>query len=470
MTRLQILLALFCTLFPSATAAADPNVVLIFVDDMGYADLGSFGATGYETPQLDRMAAEGVRFTSFYVSQPVCSASRASLMTGAYANRIGIHGALGPNDTHGIHDDELTLAELFKSEGYATAIYGKWHLGHRAAFLPTRHGFDEFYGIPYSNDMWPHHPENPEAWGDLPTIEGEEVVGFNTDQRRFTTDFTNRAVAFIERHAAEGTPFFVYLAHPMPHVPLAVSQERQGLSGAGLYGDVVREIDWSVGRVLEAVREAGIDGETLVIFTSDNGPWLSYDNHAGSAEPLREGKGTVFEGGVRVPFIARWPEVIPKGQEVTTPAMTIDLLPTIAELLGADLPDHPIDGRSIRALLTGEGMESPQQAYYFYYGRNELQAMRAGRWKLHFPHSYRSMEGQEAGQDGRPGTYNYGVEIGVALYDLERDVSESRNVADLYPHVVYTLSRMADAMRAELGDALTEMEGTARRPPGRLTD
>jgi len=445
-----------------------PNVVIIFVDDLGYADIGSYGATAYETPNLDQMAAEGTRFTDFYVSQPVCSASRASLLTGSYANRIGIHGALGPGATHGIHDDEVTLAELFKSKGYATAAFGKWHLGHRPQFLPTRHGFDEFYGIPYSNDMWPNHPENPEAWGDLPTFEGEEIVGYNTDQSRFTTDFTTRAVEFIRARAENDTPFFLYLAHPMPHVPLFVSDERAGEGGAGLFSDVIAEIDWSVGQVLRALKDAGVDQNTLVMFASDNGPWLSYGNHAGSAEPLREGKGTAWDGGVRVPFIVRWPGVVPDGGEVNTPAMTIDVFPTLAQVLGADLPDQTIDGKSIWGLMSGETTTSPQEAYYFYYRRNELHAIRSGKWKLQFPHTYRSMIGREPGRDGIPGKYDNAREIGLALYDLEADVSESRDVSEQFPEVVERLSRLADQKRAELGDALTGVEGSGLREPGRI--
>ena len=456
---------------PATTSSTPPpNVVVVFVDDMGYADLGVYGATAYETPHLDQMAAEGVRFTSFYVSQPVCSASRSSLLTGNYANRIGIHGALGPSNNHGISDNEVTLAELFQSKGYATAMFGKWHLGHHPQFLPTRHGFDEYYGIPYSNDMWPFHPENPEAWVDLPTFDMEEVVGYNTDQTRFTTDFTTRSVDFIERSTAAGEPFFLYLAHPMPHVPLFVSEERAGHSGAGLYGDVIKEIDWSVGQVLKAIERAGVDDNTLVLFASDNGPWLSYGNHAGSAEPLREGKGTVFEGGVRVPFIARWSGVLNPGRVVDTPAMTIDVFPTLAGLIDADLPTQTIDGKNIWPLLTGASDESPQEAYYFYYNQNELHAMRSGRWKLHFPHGYRSMIGQELGKDGIPGKYDYSVKTGLELYDLEADISESTDVAGENPDVVERLTAMADAMRQELGDRLTETEGSGNRDPGRLSE
>ena len=461
----------FCAASCKATTEEEHaayNIIFFLVDDMGYADIGSFGATDYETPHLDQMAQEGVRFTDFYVSQPVCSASRASLLTGTYSNRIGIHGALGPSNTHGIHDDEVTLAELFKSKGYATAMYGKWHLGHHPQFLPTRHGFDDYYGIPYSNDMWPFHPESPDNWPDLPTIEMEEIIGYNTDQTRFTTDFTNRSVAFMEKAVADNEPFFLYLAHPMPHVPLFVSEEREGDSGAGLFGDVIKEIDWSAGQIIEAAKRLGIDDNTLVIFTSDNGPWLSYGNHAGSALPLREGKGTTWDGGVRVPFIARWPGQIPEGLEVNTPAMTIDIFPTLAGLIDAPLPDHTIDGKPIWSLFTGESTVSPQEAYYFYYRQNELHSMRSGKWKLHFPHSYRTMEGRALGEDGIPGKYNYDAQTGLELYDLEADISEQHNVADDFPEVVTRLSAMADAKRADLGDKLSDVEATGAREPGRV--
>ena len=444
--------------------------MIVFVDDMGYADIGSFGATAYETPHLDEMAREGVRFTDFYVSQAVCSASRAALLTGTYSNRIGIHGALGPQSTHGLHDDELTLSELFQSQGYRTALYGKWHLGHQPAFLPTRHGFDDFYGIPYSNDMWPFHPENPEAWGDLPTLEGESVVGVNTDQTRFTTDFTERSIAFIEQSVEASEPFFLYLAHPMPHVPLFVSDERAGKSGAGLYADVIREIDWSMGEIIATLKRVGVDERTLVLFTSDNGPWLSYGNHAGSAGPLREGKGTAFDGGVRVPFLARWPGTIDGGREVSTSAMTIDVFPTLAALLGAELPERPIDGRSIWPLITGDSTTSPHEGYAFYYHENELHAVRSGRWKLQFPHTYRTMDGQEMKGDGIPGKYDHGAEIGLELFDLESDVGESLDVSSEHPEVVERLSALADGYRADLGDALTGVVGSGVREPGRVSE
>ncbi|MFT4605629.1 MAG: arylsulfatase A-like enzyme, partial [Rhodothermales bacterium] len=364
---------------------------------------------------------------------------------------------------------ETTLAEVFKSKGYATAIFGKWHLGHLPEFLPTRHGFDEFAGIPYSNDMWPFHPESPDAWVDLPTFDQEEIVGYNTDQSRFTTDFTNRGVDFINRSAAAGQPFFLYLPHPMPHVPLSVSEERAGDSGAGLFGDVINEIDWSVGQIMTALENAGLSDNTLVIFTSDNGPWLSYGDHAGSALPLREGKGTAWDGGVRVPFIARWPGVLEAGRTVDVPAMTIDVLPAMADLIGAERPSRVIDGASLWPLLSGESQVSPQESYFFWYRTNELHAMRSGQWKLQFPHTYRTMDGRELGSGGIPGKYDYSATVGLELFDMESDMGERTDVSALHPHVVQRMMATADSMRSELGDRLTEVEGRSNREPGRVS-
>ncbi len=443
-----------------------PNVVIVFTDDQGYADVGVFGAEGFETPNLDRMAAEGIRFTDFYVAQAVCTASRAALLTGCYPNRIGLLGALGPASNIGISEDETTMAGMLHEAGYATAVYGKWHLGHRPTFLPTRHGFDEFYGIPYSNDMWPLHPERPDAFPDLPLFENEEIVNAAVtpaDQERFTTEFTERAVDFIRRHAEE--PFFVYLAHPMPHVPLYVSDRFRGASEQGLYGDVIMEIDWSVGEILRTLEELDLAERTLVVFTSDNGPWLSYGNHAGSAGPLREGKGTTWDGGHRVPFLAWWPGAIPAGAVCREPAMTIDLLPTVAGLAGTALPGHPIDGKDIWPLLSGQpDARSPQEAYHFYWGR-ELQAVRAGPWKLHFPHGYRYVA--EDGGDGIPGRYAQ-RQTPLALFDLHNDIGQQINLSEAYPHVVEQLEALADRARQELGDTRTGAEGTGLRPPGRI--
>ena len=438
-----------------AAPPGPPNVVLVFADDLGYGDLGCYGAKGYQTPNLDRLAAEGVRFTDFYVAQAVCSASRAALLTGRYSNRVGILGALGPNAKNGIKASELTLGEVFKSRGYATAIFGKWHLGDHDPFLPPDHGFDEYFGLPYSNDMWPKHPENPRAYPPLPLIEGKRTVAEMPDQRMLTTWYTEHAVSFIDRN--KDNPFFLYVPHSMPHVPLHVSDKFAGKSERGLFGDVIEEIDWSVGQILEALKRNGLEDNTLVIFTADNGPWLSYGDHAGSAGPLREGKATTFEGGVREPAIFRWPGRIPAGAVCREPAMTIDVLPTMAKLVGADLPkDLVLDGRDVWPLITNQpGAKSPHEALYFYWNR-ELQAVRSGKWKLHFPHEYRAeTETTRAASGGKPGQYRQ-QRIELSLYDLENDVGETKNVAAQHPDVVERLTRLADQARRDLGDSLQE--------------
>lgn len=432
-----------------AEAPRPPNVVLIFADDLGYGDVGCYGAKGYATPNIDRLASEGIRFTDFYVAQAVCSASRAALLTGRYPNRVGILGALGPRAQNGIRRDELTLAEVFKSRGYATAIYGKWHLGDHDPFLPTDHGFDDYFGLPYSNDMWPRHPETPGAYPDLPLIDGKRVVDLNPDQRLLTTWYTARATRFIDDNAHH--PFFLYLPHSMPHVPLHVSRKFAGKSARGLFGDVISEIDWSVGQVLGALHRNHLDDNTLVIFTADNGPWLSYGDHAGSTAGLREGKGTTFEGGVREPAVFRLPGRIPAGAVCHEPAMTIDLLPTLARLIDATLPrDLRLDGKDIWPLITAApGAASPHEALYFYWNR-ELQAVRSGRWKLHFPHDYRTMT-ETRGQGGKPGLYRQ-AHIELSLFDLESDPAEATDLSAAHPDVVERLKQLADKARADLGD------------------
>lgn len=454
---------------PQAGAARPrlPNIVIILTDDQGYADVGVFGAKGFTTPNLDRLAREGRRFTNFHVAQPVCSASRAALLTGCYPNRIGIHGALGPSASHGINRSEMTLAELVKQRGYATAIFGKWHLGHHPEFLPTRHGFDEYFGLPYSNDMWPNHPTaKPGTYPPLPLIEGEQVVQLMPDQTQLTTWYTERAVKFIEKN--KDRPFFLYLAHNMPHVPLHVSDKFKGKSQQGLYGDVIMEIDWSVGEILRALKNNRLDDQTFVVFTSDNGPWLSYGNHAGSAYPLREGKLTSWEGGTREPCIMRWPGQIPAGSVSREPLMTIDLFPTIARLIGAQLPQHKIDGLDVWPIIAGgPKAKNPHEAYYFYYENNQLQAVTSGRWKLYLPHTYRTLAGQPGGRDGLPAPYQP-RKIGTELYDLENDVSETTDVAARHPDVVRRLEALAEKAREDLGDSLTNRVGKGIREPGRV--
>jgi arylsulfatase A len=446
----------------SRKANGPPNIVIVLADDLGYSDLGCYGAKDIETPNLDRLAREGVRLTDFYVAQAVCSASRAALLTGCYPNRVGILGALGPSATHGISDQEKTLAELLKPRGYTTAIYGKWHLGHRPRFLPTRHGFDDYFGLPYSNDMGPLHPTA--KFPDLPLIEGDKVVALNPDQTQLTTWYTERAVRFIDK--SKDRPFFLYVPHTMPHVPLHVSEKFKGKSKQGLYGDVVMEIDWSVGEILAALKRNNLDENTLVLFTSDNGPWLSYGDHAGSAGELREGKMTTWEGGVRMPCVVRWPGHVPPGTVCHEPAMTIDLLPTVAKLAGAQLPSHKIDGLDIWPLLSGQpGAKSPHEAFYFYWN-NDLQAVRSGRWKLHFPHSYITLDGKPGGKEGRPVPYAQ-AQTPLALFDLEIDPGEKTDVADKHPDIVHRLEQLAEKARADLGDAASKRTGAGIRPPGR---
>ncbi|MEW4526752.1 sulfatase [Maioricimonas sp. JC845] len=467
-----VLLALLTVLLTRPARAVEantPNVVIIFTDDQGYADVGCFGAEDFETPNLDRMADEGMRFTSFYVAQAVCGASRAALLTGCYPNRIGMLGAPSHRSKHGINATEVLIPEVCKQKGYATAMYGKWHLGHHQPFLPMQHGFDDYFGLPYSNDMWPYHPERPDAYPDLPLFDGNEVANPKVtpeDQVWLTTWYTERAVKFIDEHHQE--PFFLYLAHSMPHVPLFVSDKYAGKSEQGMYGDVISEIDWSVGQVLEALKRNGVDEQTLVIFTSDNGPWLSYGNHAGSAGPLREGKGTTWEGGVREPCIMRWPGHIPAGSTCDELAATIDLLPTIAGLIGAELPDHPIDGKDIWPLMSGRpGAKSPHDVYYYYWG-NHLQAIRSGDWKLHFPHAFRSLTG-DPGRDGKPAGYTQG-KTDLVLFNLREDIGETTDVKDQHPEVVARLKALAEKAREELGDSATKQKGSGFRPPARISD
>jgi arylsulfatase len=450
-----------------------PNIVLVFTDDQGYGDLGVYGATDFATPYLDRLASEGMRFTSFYASQAVCSASRASLLTGCYAERVSIRGALFPWAEVGLNPEEETIAEMLKRQGYATGMFGKWHLGHHEEFLPLQHGFDEYLGLPYSNDMWPVDFDGLPAtegrkleYPPLPLIDGNETVETIDnlgEQAALTTRYAERAVGFIETHRHE--PFFLYLAHSMPHVPLGVSDKYRGHSAQGMYGDVIEEIDWSVGQVLATLDRLGLADETLVIFTSDNGPWLNFGNHAGSAGPLREGKGTAFEGGPRVPAIIRWPGRIEAGSVCAKMASTIDLLPTIASVTGAALPERPIDGVSILPLLLGDESANPRDQFYFYY-EEELRAVREGRWKRVFEHRTRSYEGVEPGQDGYPGEYTFPT-VPAALYDLENDIRETSDVSEAHPQVVRRLDELAELARDVLGDRLTEREGKEVRPPGR---
>jgi len=465
---------------PAAVKPASPNIVLILMDDMGYGDIGRTGANQYATPNLDRLAVQGMQFTWYYCPQAVSSASRAGLLTGCYPNRVGISGALMPWAQNGINPDETTVAEVLKTRGYHTGIIGKWHLGHHREFLPLQHGFDEYFGIPYSNDMWPvdfdgipirlkDTTSTKMKYPVLPLIEGNEKVGEVRDlsgQDKLTTEYTRRAVRFIENHKQE--KFFLYLPHSMVHIPLGVSDKFRGKSRQGLFGDVMMEVDWAVGEILTALETNGLAENTLVIFTSDNGPWLNFGNHAGTTGGLREGKGSSFEGGQRVPCIMRWPGVIPSGTICNKLASAIDILPTLAEITGARLPERKIDGTSILPLMTGVEDSSPRHEFYYYYEQNSLEAVQRDFWKLVLPHKSRTYNGVKPGADGWPGPTGTLTVKSPQLYDLRRDPGEWYDVAEYYPEKVKELHTLAEEARKDLGDALTGAPGKNRRKAGSI--
>ncbi len=462
--------------FP-AEKPQNPNIVLIFMDDMGYGDLSCYGASQYKTPNLDRMAAQGIRFTSFLSAQAVCSASRAGIMTGCYPNRVGISGALMPNATIGLNPSEETIAEVLKKSNYKTGAIGKWHLGYQRQFLPLQQGFDEYLGLPYSNDMWPVNFDgkpaaensNKAKWPVLSLIEGNEKIrDIKTldDQSQLTTIYTERAVRFITEN--KNHPFFLYLAHSMTHVPLAVSVKFKGKSEQGLFGDVMMEIDWSVGQIMKALEKNGLEKNTLVIFTSDNGPWLNFGNHAGSTGGLREGKGNSFEGGQREPCLMKWPGHIAAGTICNKLASTIDILPTLAAITNSPLPGKKIDGVNILPLLLGDEKANPRETFLYYYRKNSLEAVRKGTWKLVFAHPGRTYIGFKPGVDGFPGKTNENFPFEEGLYDLRRDPGERYDVKEYYPEVVAELKKIADEARLDLGDDIQQMPGKNRREPGRI--
>ncbi|MDR1557243.1 MAG: sulfatase [Tannerellaceae bacterium] len=455
---------------PAWAAGGHTNFIVINLDDVGYGDFSCNGAYGYQTPAIDRMAAEGMRFTHFLAVQPISGASRAGLLTGCYPNRIGFSGAPGPGSDYGIHPEEMTLGELLKQKGYRTAAYGKWHLGDARTFLPLQNGFDEYYGLPYSNDMWPFHPQQGESFNfpDLPTLEGNEAIGYNTDQSRFTTDYTMRTLRFIRENREQ--PFFVYLAHTMAHVPLAVSDAFKGKSEQGLFGDVMMELDWSVGEIWKTLRELGLEEQTLIILTSDNGPWANYGNHAGSAGGLREAKATTFDGGNRIPCIMYWKGTIQAGTTCNRLASNIDIFPTLSELSGAPLPARTIDGVSLVPLIQREPQANPRESFVYYYHKNDLEAVTDGLFKLVFPHRYVTYGAYAPGKDGQPGKLENTDLRKAELYDLRRDPGERYDVSTLHPGVVVRLTEIAERMREELGDDLTRRKGSGRREAGRATD
>jgi arylsulfatase A-like enzyme len=429
----------------SPDKAKKPNVVIIFLDDSGYSDYNPFGDEGVPTPNVQTLAEEGCIFTNFHVPQAICSASRSALMTGCNPGRTKVFGAHGPN-ARGLSTEFPTMAEVFKTNGYTTAIFGKWHCGDQPETRPHSRGFDESCGLMYSNDMWKHHPENPDHWSKYPIKFWEngkviiEDVG-KPEQKMLTKWYTEHAVDFINRHKEE--PFFLYVPHSMPHVPLFCSKEFEGKSGKGLYEDVKMELDWSVGEINKALKANGIDDNTIVIFTSDNGPWIAYGNHAGKT-PFREAKATSFEGGTRSACIIKYPGKLKPGSSSNKAFFSIDLLPTLSNLTGTILPEKEIDGKNVWDLISGkENAVNTQKYYAISTGKNFDGVMSGdGKWKLHLPHKYRTLVTE--GGDGLPGKYKT-VDIELSLYDMESDPYESKNVIEDYPEIAKQLMGYANA-------------------------
>jgi arylsulfatase A-like enzyme len=426
-----------------------PNFVLIFLDDSGWADFRPFGSPAYRTPNVERLASEGCRFNNFYVPQAICSASRSALLSGCYPGRTKVVGAHGPG-ARGLDPKYATLGQVMKTAGYATAVFGKWHIGDQPETRPWARGFDESCGLMYSNDMWEYHPQNPDAYRKFPLHfweNGQVKVERMTpkEQPMLTTWYTEHAVDFIRRHKEQ--PFFLYVPHSMPHVPIFASEKFKGKSGAGLYGDVMMEIDWSVGEVLKALKENGLEDNTLVFMSSDNGPWISYGNHAGKT-PFREAKATSFDGGTRSACIVRFPGRVKPGTTSTKAWSTLDMLPTLSHLAGAKLPDNPIDGKDVSDLVLGKpGATNPHEYYAFSTGPNFDAVMTGdGKWKLHLPHPYQTLV--RAGNDGAPGEYRR-TEIGLSLFDMETDPYEKNNVLEQNPEIGRKLQAYAEEHRKQ---------------------
>ncbi len=446
---LACFVALLCCYAIAQAPSRPPNFVLIFLDDAGWADFRPFGQTPYPTPNVQRLADEGCRFDNFYVPQAICSASRAALLTGCYPGRTHVFGAHAPG-ARGLDPSYMTLGQLLQQRGYATAVFGKWHIGDQPETRPPARGFQESCGLMYSNDMWEFHPENPEYWGKFPLqywVNGEVTIERVTPEHQtmLTTWYTERAVDFIHRHHDE--PFFLYVPHSMPHVPLFCSDKFKGKSGSGLYGDVIMELDWSVGEILKALDAANVASNTLVLFTSDNGPWISYGNHAGKT-PFREAKATSFDGGVRSPCIVKFPGRIRPGSRSTRTFCSIDIFPTFANLADAPLPRDPIDGMDVWDWIAAKPDAKNPHDYYAFSTDKTFESVLSGdgRWKLHLPHSYRTLT--EAGLDGKAGKYRL-VNIGLSLFDLIGDPLETRNVIEQFPEVARRLEDQADRHRRE---------------------
>lgn len=454
-----------------------PNIVIINMDDMGYGDTEPYGMTGIATPNFNKMAQEGMRFTNFNAGQAICTASRAALLTGCYPNRIGMSGVLLPGTKHALNPNEATIASLLKKSGYKTANYGKWHLGNEMPYWPTNYGFDEFFGIPYSHDVWPvdydgyslvtDPKDMRSSFPPLPLIDNTTTIDTIQNIKQastLTTLFTEKAVGFIKKNKKQ--PFFLYLTHPLPHAPLAVSDKFKGKSDLGLFGDVIMEIDWSIGEILKTLDNEGLTKNTVIIVTSDNGPWLVFGDNAGSSGGFREGKSTTWEGGTRVPFLIRWPGKIEAGTVNSSLMTNMDLLPTIAAITGCSLPENKIDGLNFLPLLTGKTTKGPRDTFYYYFGvgSNNLEAIRYQHWKLVFPHkgtTYNQTLPGKGGLRGKGAT----AEFPLALYDLSHDPGEARDVQELYPEIVQQIQKIAETAREDLGDDLNNKTGKNVRKP-----
>ncbi len=424
-----------------------PNVVIIFLDDSGWSDFNPFTKNDYPTPNVDQLASEGTSFHQFYVPQAICSASRAALLSGCYPGRTGVTGAHGPH-AWGLDPKYATMGEVLKADGYATAVFGKWHIGDQPETRPWNRGFDESCGLMYSNDMWKYHPVDPVKWGKFPLQFWEnDSVSIpdvdSADQKMLTTWYTEHAVSFINRH--KDKPFFLYVPHNMPHVPIFCSDKFQGKSGKGQYADVIMELDWSVGEIMKALKVNGLEKNTLVIFTSDNGPWITFGNHAGKT-PFREAKATSFDGGTRSACIMKFPGKIPAGKVSDEAFCTIDLMPTICHLTGAKLPDNEIDGMNVSDIIMSKpGAVNPHEYYAFSTGMTFEAVMSGdGQWKLHLSHDYRTLV--FAGKDGMPGQYKQ-AHIDLSLFDMKNDPYETQNVIDKYPDVAKKMEGYADRHR-----------------------
>lgn len=428
-----------------------PNFVIIYFDDLGYGDVGCYGSPGAATPNIDELASEGVRWSNFYAAAGYCSPSRAALLTGCYPQRVGIPQGLGGYSQTGLSPQEWTISRLLKSRGYSTACIGKWHLGDASEFLPLNHGFDVYFGLPYSNDM-NYDPDGPinRYLPLLPLYRQETVIEQNPDQSLLTKRYVSEAVKFIEANATK--PFFLYLPHTFPHLPLAASDDWKGKSGNGLYGDVIAELDWSVGEIVDVLDRLNLAEDTLVIVTSDNGPVPPGDTGG-----LRGAKGTTFEGGMRVPGIFRWIDRLPKGVEIDHVASQIDIYPTLAYLSGGIVGERPkIDGVNLWPWLIDNELETPTRDCFFYFQIGELQAVRSGRWKLHFPHDENVKDAFRLESNS----------IEMSLFDLEKDPGETTDIAEEHPEVVKMLKDKAEVFRSDLGDELQGVVGSGIRPPG----